>query len=117
MMKPSEIQAYKSQLLELRARLAHELNRMIEALPEEMQATGNLSNVPTHNADRDSEGLDKEVALMQNEEEMLELVDEALERIENGKYGQCVACDRPIADERLQALPYIPTCIACASKA
>jgi RNA polymerase-binding transcription factor DksA len=114
---PARLQRYNEELLELRARLVGEVNRLIEAIPHEMQAAGDLSNVPTHNADRDSEGLDKEVALVQNEGDMLAAVEAALERIENGTFGSCENCDQTIAEERLDALPYVALCIGCAQAA
>ena len=39
---------------------------------------------------------------------------EALQRLSAGKYGTCVHCGQPIAGERLQALPFATSCIACA---
>jgi RNA polymerase-binding transcription factor DksA len=44
----------------------------------------------------------------------LKLVKTALQRIDNGVYGQCEACDEPIKAERLLALPYTARCINCA---
>lgn len=38
----------------------------------------------------------------------------ALSRIESGLYGTCVDCGKPIAKERLDAIPYTSTCIRCA---
>ena len=38
-------------------------------------------------------------------------IDEALARIENGTYGRCSACGRPIGEERLEAVPYATLCI------
>jgi RNA polymerase-binding protein DksA len=115
--KPARLQRYKEELLDLRARLVGDVNRLIEAIPNEMQAAGDLSHVPTHNADRDSDGLDKEVALVQNEGELLAAVEAALERIEDGTFGVCENCQEPIAAERLDALPYVPQCITCAQAA
>ena len=45
----------------------------------------------------------------------LRLVNEALQRLEQNLYGICSKCDQPINPERLHALPYINTCIKCAS--
>jgi len=115
--KPAQLQRYKQELLALRTRLAGDVTRLIEAIPGEMQAAGDLSNVPTHNADRDSDGLDKEVALVQNEGDLLAAVEEALERIETGTFGRCENCDESIAAERLDALPYVALCIGCAQAA
>jgi len=44
----------------------------------------------------------------------LKLVITALQRIENGLYGNCEKCDEPIKAERLLALPYTDCCINCA---
>jgi RNA polymerase-binding transcription factor len=38
-------------------------------------------------------------------------IDDALARIENGSYGRCSACGRPIGEERLEAVPYATLCI------
>jgi DnaK suppressor protein len=38
----------------------------------------------------------------------------ALKRIERGDYGKCETCGKPIAQERLDALPWTAYCIGCA---
>ena len=43
----------------------------------------------------------------------LRLVDEALDRLDAGDYGVCLACDEPIAPKRLRALPWARYCVAC----
>jgi DnaK suppressor protein len=43
----------------------------------------------------------------------LRLVDEALDRLDAGDYGICLACDEPIALKRLRALPWARYCVAC----
>jgi DnaK suppressor protein len=43
----------------------------------------------------------------------LRLVDEALDRLDAGDYGICLACDEPIAEKRLDALPWARYCVAC----
>ena len=43
----------------------------------------------------------------------LRLVDEALDRLDAGDYGICLACDEPIATKRLHALPWARYCVAC----
>lgn len=46
-------------------------------------------------------------------EKALVAIDEALERIENGTYGICTACNEAIAVERLEALPAAAFCTPC----
>jgi RNA polymerase-binding transcription factor DksA len=41
-------------------------------------------------------------------------VDEALRRLDQGVYGVCEGCGRPIPEERLLARPFARTCLACA---
>jgi DnaK suppressor protein len=41
-------------------------------------------------------------------------IDRAFERITNGDYGRCEACDEPIPVERLRALPTATLCVTCA---
>ena len=43
----------------------------------------------------------------------LRLVEEALDRLDTGDYGTCLACDEPIAEKRLQALPWAQYCVRC----
>jgi DnaK suppressor protein len=43
-------------------------------------------------------------------------IESALDRLKQGRYGRCDACDEPIAHLRLQALPYATECIACARR-
>jgi len=44
----------------------------------------------------------------------LQQINDALLRVENNSYGICVGCEEAIAPARLQALPYVNTCINCA---
>jgi DnaK suppressor protein len=43
----------------------------------------------------------------------LRLVEEALDRLDTGDYGVCLACDEPIAEKRLRALPWARYCVTC----
>ena len=43
----------------------------------------------------------------------LRMVEEALDRLESGDYGICLACDEPIAEKRLAALPWARYCVKC----
>lgn len=45
----------------------------------------------------------------------LKLIDSAIARIEQGKYGLCMKCGKKIPKERLEAIPYALLCIECKS--
>ncbi len=49
-------------------------------------------------------------------EERLRYIDEALGRVEQGRYGLCAGCREPIPVERLLALPFAIYCVNCQQK-
>lgn len=51
--------------------------------------------------------------LAEIESSQLAQVEEALQRMEDGTYGRCVDCGKPISQARLQALPFAIRCIDC----
>jgi RNA polymerase-binding protein DksA len=116
-MRQKVLELCKKRLLEMESRLTDEVNRMVEAVPDDLQAQGALSHVPTHLADQAMEGIDKELALIRNEQELFEAVRVALDRVEKGTYGLCVGCGAEISEERLVALPFADHCVACAGQA
>lgn len=52
-------------------------------------------------------------ALLDRLEEQHNLVDEALQRLDEGTYGQCTNCGQEIAPGRLKAMPQASLCIEC----
>ncbi|MGZ6267054.1 MAG: TraR/DksA family transcriptional regulator [Candidatus Limnocylindrales bacterium] len=54
--------------------------------------------------------------LREREEQHLAQIEAALERIEAGTFGQCQTCGKPIAPERLEAIPWAIDCVDCHSK-
>ncbi len=57
--------------------------------------------------------LGMDFALMEMESETLKKIDEALHRLEEGTYGDCVECGLKIAEARLKAVPFAGTCRDC----
>jgi DnaK suppressor protein len=74
--------------------------------------------MPIHMADLGTDNFEQEftLSLMENEETTLAHIDAALERIEEGAYGNCLECEARIPKTRLNAIPYTPHCVKCASK-
>ena len=63
-------------------------------------------------SDADIQG-DIELALLQMRAETLTRIDEALVRLDAGKYGSCFECENEISERRLRALPFAVRCQAC----
>ena len=62
----------------------------------------------------DDEALEGQAAVISSE---IASIRRALERIDEGTYGECVKCGEEIAEGRLQARPEAALCIVCASAA
>jgi RNA polymerase-binding protein DksA len=113
------LESFRQSLHALQSRLRGDLDQMTnEALRLDDASNSNLSNVPLHMADVGTENFDQEftLGLIENEQETLDLINEALERIAQGTFGSCVGCQAPIAKARLEAIPYTRHCIDCARK-
>ena len=119
-MKKSEMKPYRERLLALRARLRGDVNAMADAALKKTrsEASGDLSSMPIHMADVGSDNFEQEftLSLMENDEETLEAIETALERIEDGTYGSCLECSGRIPKTRLNAIPFTSYCVKCASK-
>ena len=66
-------------------------------------------------ADRATNSYNKEFLFHQsnNERQLLQMVEGALDRIREGAFGQCISCGREINPKRLEAVPWTCHCIAC----
>ena len=112
-----ELLKYKKILLELRAKIAGDLEHIEEGSLNKSprDASGDLSGYSMHMADMATDNFDMEfnLGLASNEQQTLNLIDAALRKIEDGTYGNCEACTKPIPHKRLSAIPHTPNCIKC----
>ena len=53
------------------------------------------------------------ISMSANDRKLLQLIDEALERVERGEYGECVNCGEPLTEKRLDAVPWARYCLKC----
>lgn len=87
------VTCYRTRLHELRQRLRDDVMRMAIAPDCEMT-----------------------MQLWSKKETILRQIEDSLERLENGTYGRCEECDRPIPRTRLEAVPYTNRCARCAGR-
>ncbi|MEO8273369.1 MAG: TraR/DksA C4-type zinc finger protein [Chloroflexota bacterium] len=104
-----DIPAARASLLAERRRLLDELGVPIEG-PEQM-TYGSQAAAASQVFEQQ-----RDLALRERSRAELGLVDAALKAIEDGTYGTCSDCGNPIAPDRLDAIPWAPTCIDCARK-
>src|SRR5262245_45101039 len=119
-MKKAEMKPFKDMLLSLRARLRGDVTQMADAALKKTrsEANGDLSSMPIHMDDIGSDNYEQEftLSLMESEEDTLDAIETALERIEDGVYGECEECNVKIPKTRLQAIPYTSLCVKCAGR-
>lgn len=110
-----QIERFKQMLLEKRREIVGNVNEMSnEALKKSrLDATGDLSSMPIHMADIGTDNFEQEFALglMDSERKLLEEIDDALQRIEEKKYGICEGTGEPIPKARLEAQPWARYCV------
>lgn len=116
-MKPKDLEYFKQMLLEKR----QEIMKTEDVLESSVVNQSFLNSDPgelkytTHMADLGSDTMVKEQKSYFNARirKFLQHLDEALNRIENGTFGFCVACGKKILKERLEAVPHTRYCVPC----
>jgi DnaK suppressor protein len=76
------------------------------------------TSMPNHMAELGSGNFDQELtlSLLGSENDALNQIEAAIERIEDGTYGECQGCGAKIPKARLEAIPYAALCVKCASQ-
>jgi DnaK suppressor protein len=112
-MSALDLDAFKSRLLDERRRvldaieyLHHENAGSLEDESEERRLDNHLAETATVTLDRELD-----YTLEENATRALQAIDAALERIDDGTYGTCQRCGKPIAPARLEAIPWATLCI------
>jgi DnaK suppressor protein len=101
-------------LMDERTRLANAIDYLHEENPgtfedeEEETFDNHLADSATVTFTREMD-----YSLEENAGHVLAAIDEALKKIDDGTFGVCARCGNPIAEERLEAMPYATKCIDC----
>lgn len=116
-MPKSELKKYKELLLQERKKVGGDIMHIAENTLNKSQreASGDLSGYSYHMADQASDDYERDFSLgrVTAEQGVLYAIDEAIKRISEGTYGNCLQCGKPISKSRLNALPYTELCINC----
>ena len=113
-MSSDKLDRFRNLLLDLRRRVGGEVNHVVESIQEDVNINENLSAAPVHLADVASAAVDADVQVLQTERGILDDINAALGRINEGTFGTCIECDAAISEERLRAIPYPPHCVRSA---
>ena len=108
-MDKRKVKSYRDRLLERRESL---FSQVTEA---EMSSRERDLEATQDPADMAANAYTKEllISMSANDRKLLTLIDEALERVEAGEYGECVNCAEPVQEKRLDAVPWARYCLKC----
>jgi DnaK suppressor protein len=102
----------KDMLLKMRVDLVHEIARRSKATTE--PGAQDIGDVLDSVSEERTRELD--MILTDREKRKLLQIDDALDRIEDGTYGQCEECGVKIPRARLKVLPFAKFCVECQEK-
>jgi DnaK suppressor protein len=108
-MDKKKMKTYRDKLLERRETLVSQVAEAeLSSRERDLEATQDP-------ADMAANAYTKEllISMSDNDRRLLELIDEALGRVESGDYGECVNCGEPIQEKRLNAVPWARYCLRC----
>lgn len=125
MLKKPELAEFKKLLLTLQGRVRGDVEQLTgEAL--DRSEGGGESRSPTHIAELGTDTYEQDFSLrvVESDQELLDEIDAALKRIEDGTYGLCESClkeGKPpskarIPKARLRAIPFARNCVECERK-
>ncbi|MBL9215634.1 MAG: hypothetical protein JNG83_09180 [Opitutaceae bacterium] len=107
---PEKFRRYYRLLLDLRNHVLTQLGEHTEEtlLKSAKDDSGDLSGYGQHMADAGTDTFDRDFALslVSNEQEALSEIEAAIKRVHDGTYGVCEITQKPIAKERLLAVPF-----------
>lgn len=115
-MKASELNGYRKSLQEEKGRLSAALEYLHAENPgADKDGALDLVSLEEHLAEVGSVTLDREMdySLEDVVQQELAAIAGAMERIEQGSFGRCASCGKPISAGRLTARPWASLCIDC----
>lgn len=115
-MDKKDLNYFKNLLLEKRLEILEELGYIRDATENSLEEKfGEDTTYSTHMADHGTDEQEREKTFYHaaRENKFLIYIEEALERINTGTYGICIACGCEIPKERLEAVPHTQKCVPC----
>ncbi len=107
-----DVQPYKDALLKKRTEILGTGGiKPLQASMENNTRQGDMADQASGNNE-----VHIQLKLKQTDAKILQAIEEALRRVDNGTYGICRDCGEPIAEARLKAIPWTRVCIKCKEK-
>ena len=112
----AQLASIRKQLSEERADLEHQIQELEESsfqgtqsdVAGEMGSDDDFADAGTATFERE-----RDLSIQNNIRDLIDQISRAMERIDEGTYGTCERCGRPIDAARLKALPHALLCMDC----
>ena len=101
---------------EMLLRLQEETNRRVKELRRDQEQESDTEPEDEMDLARTTAEIETHAGLIARAEEKLRYLDEAITRLDAGKYGKCLTCGGLIPIERLMAVPFASYCVDCQEK-
>jgi len=105
-----ELEFFRKLLMTLRSKISGDIQHLEKdgLNTSQRDASGDLSGYSLHMADMATDNFDREITLglASSEQNLLNLIDTALHKIDDGTFGLCESTYKPISKKRLMAMPY-----------
>lgn len=112
-----ELKEYKNKLLDLKEDIENQIRDISKdtLMKSQKELSGDISGYGLHIADVASDNYDRDfnLGIVSGEREVILEIDEAIKRIEEKEYGDCLKCKKSIGKTRLEAIPYAKHCRKC----
>ena len=106
-MTKKQLTYFKNKLLEEKHRILQELDYERDEFKDlKRKEVGDLADAAFQLSEKN-----RQIEMSEKEKQIVKAIDAALIRIESGTYGKCVQTGKDIEYERLEAIPWVTTCI------
>ena len=114
-MTNTNLTSYREKLLALRASLLGDMTQMED---DSLKDHSKTISIPSDREELGSDCADQELTLtlLGSDNDILDQVEAAIQRIKDGSYGRCKECGEQLPKNRLDAIPYAAECVRCASQ-
>ncbi len=101
-----------NRLMEEKEKILHDVSAKIRAESNvHKRESGDIYDIASNERERELS-----LTLGDRERKKLAEIDLALEKIKNKSYGECEECGEPVAEKRLEVLPFTRVCVDCQSR-
>ena len=107
-MKKAKLEEFRQLLQEQMDQLLHEAGKTVSEMTDEKTNFPDPTDRASLESDRNFE-----LRIRDRERKLISKIREALDRIEDGEFGECEDCGDQIGEARLKARPVTTLCIEC----